>query len=333
MAKHNNNKKKAAPKQNMAAKEKMMAAKAAVIYPAVRLKAMTQRPPKQTNVGKRGVRVVNREIIMQLDRTFVAGSAPFGVNTRRLGFTNAADTGSGLFGFDTWLGRYATLYDRFRIHKIDIYFAPVLASTHSGQVAMYCDADFEPRTPTTYLQMSANDGVSAKQVSWANHISYNANHFNRLPWYDTSQIRPDTGTAGVIFVATSTIASPVAGFAATYTSGYVWMEYDIEFSIPSNPSSATIPTTVANPLNLLPIQQMLEEEYKDEIRKQMDNHPEFTSMWSESLAALSSYLALTSPRSRGRKSPGVPDQPPNQVPSSSVETPKPDQGEHDELKR
>jgi hypothetical protein len=253
------------------------------------------------------------------------------VNSRKLGFSNTADTGTGLFGNNTWLGRYATLYDRFRIHSIKLFFEPTLALTHSGQCAMYCDPDFDPALPTTYLQMSANDGVRAKQIGWDMNLTYTANHFNRLNWYDTTQGVSATGTAGNIIVATSTIASPVPAFAGPYTCGFLWMEYDIEFSLPSNPATATSP-----PATFAAAQQSQNlnlGQVKESIASTILTNPELQGVGSSLVAALTSYMAANAAKRRGRKSPDPYDAPSygETIPSTPVEPLAPTQSGHDEL--
>jgi hypothetical protein len=292
------------PKKNMG--KQQMAKRVEVVYPATRLLAMRPRAPRIATV-KDGIRVKNREIVLQVDRTFVAGSAPFTVNTRRLGFSNAADTGSGLFGNTTWWGRMATLYDRFKIHNLKLQFEPTLALTHSGQVACYVDPDFDPTVPSSFLQMSGNDKVVAKQVCWELNRDYGSSHFNRLPWYDTTQGVSSTGTAGTIVLATSAIASPVAGFAGVYTCGYLWMEYDVEFTIPSNPATATPPAALAakESQNTTPtLFKTLADNvlaYKEEISKEIEDFPELQKVGAPLLIALASYASEVSVKSRSKK--------------------------------
>lgn len=300
-----NNKSKMRPKKNMG-KQQQMAKRVDIVYPATRLHAMRPRAPKIATV-KDGIRVKNREIVLQVDRVFTAGTAPFTVNTRRLGFSNTVDTGAGLFGNTTWWGRMATLYDRFKIHNLKLQFEPTLALTHSGQVALYVDPDFDPTTPSSYLQMSGNDKVVAKQVCWELNRDYGPAHFNRLPWYDTTQGVSSTGTAGTIVLATSAIASPVAGFAGTYTCGYLWMEYDVEFTIPSNPATATPPAALTAKESQTTTPTLFKTladsvlAYRDEIAKEIEDFPELQKVGTPLLLALASYASTVAVKSRSKK--------------------------------
>nr|UHS72110.1 MAG: putative capsid protein [Tombusviridae sp.] len=206
--------------------------------------AVTQEAARmQMDPIRNGIRVRNREIIKSITRTATTGAIPFGADGIAWRFNNAqtgepASPGSGVLGPYLWLGQLATLYDKYIIKKLHFEFIPSQPFTATGQVAMYWDSDPDPVTPTTYQQVSGNVYAKAVHVSQPNSLSVRPNQVDRLPQYQTSVSvvgSQDTGTAGwLMFVnQPGSLTSATTGVVAL---GTLWVDYEIEFLNPGNPT-------------------------------------------------------------------------------------------------
>lgn len=210
-------------------------------YQAARLVRVGPYVPKIVQRGNKII-VTNREIIMQVSGTFASGIAPAGSFQRSFGFRNIADTGTGLLGNNTWLGRIAGCYDKFRPLSATLEFVPSVAFTYSGQTAVVYDPDPNPTVTASFTNsVSGNRYVSTSQLSQPNRLHLNRDCFNRLPWYDTSSTATnlDVTSAGTVYLVTTAAQSPLATQAGGMSFGAVWIEYKVEFDVPSNPATAT----------------------------------------------------------------------------------------------
>lgn len=208
--------------------------------------AATRVGPNKMRIEQRGnmIRVYNKEIILSVDRLFTGGVAPAASQYKLLGFRDVADTGSSVFGNNTWLGRQAGLFDRFRFKSAEMEFVPSLPFTFSGQVGITYDADWNGSITQTFPQLSGQRFAKTSQVSQPAMLSLPGKCFNRLPWYDTSSGAPSDGDSinGIVRVVTTQLLSPVANSTpTTINCGFVWLDYVVEFDLPSNPASQTVP--------------------------------------------------------------------------------------------
>lgn len=193
---------------------------------------------------RNGIRVRNREIIKSITRTSTTGAIPFGADGVAWRFNNLVTTepaspGIGTMGPYLWIGQLATLYDKYVIKKLSFEFVPSQPFTATGQVALFWDSDPEPVVPTTYQQISGNVYAKAVHVSQPCSLQVRPNQTNRLPQYQTSvgntSTSLDTATSGWLFFVNQpgSLPSTTTGVVAL---GTIWVEYEVEFLNPTNPT-------------------------------------------------------------------------------------------------
>jgi hypothetical protein len=195
---------------------------------------------------RNGIRVRNREIVKVITRTATTGAFPFGVDRVDFFFDNTitaqpASPGNGPMGPYLWLGQLATLYDKYRIVRLEYEFISSMPFTTTGQVGAYWDADPISLPASNFQQLSGNVYAKSTQVSQPFKLAIRPNQVDRLPQYQTSALAgssaQDTAKTGSINLLTSDglLSSNATG---SFTLGTLWMEYEIEFINPGNPSTA-----------------------------------------------------------------------------------------------
>lgn len=204
--------------------------------------ARMRNPRPRIETRGSAIRVTNREIIFTVDRTFTGGFAPAGSQYRLMAFRNTPDAGISALGNTTWVGRMAGMYDKFRVIKAELEYVPSVAFTYSGQVGITTDADWNALTTMTFPQLSGQRYARTAQVSQPMRLNVPQEVFNRLPWYDTSLQLPSDGdgVAAMFRLVTSQLVAPLVNATpVTLNVGVAWMNYVIEFDVPSNPASQT----------------------------------------------------------------------------------------------
>lgn len=197
---------------------------------------------------KNGVRVTNREIVLDVTRSATAGAVPSGVDSLGYMFvdssTVAPSPGAGQLGTNLWIGQYAKLYDKFIPRKTKFEFVSSLPFTAVGQVGHYFDSDPNPVAPTTFRGISGNVYAQSVHCSQPQELTLRPNQMDRLPQYQASANATDatTGRVGVYQLVNTPITLPTST-TGTVSIGVVWMEYEVDFLNPSNPQTAS-PATV-----------------------------------------------------------------------------------------
>lgn len=199
-----------------------------------------------TDPIRNSVRVRNRELIKEITRPATTGTAQFGADVIDIRFVNSqvlppASPGTGPLGPYSWLGRTASLYDKYRIVKMKAEFISSMPFTTVGQIGMYFDSDPQAAAPTSFQQIGGGNVYAASvHVSQPLDLMVRPNQLNRLPQYQTSvpATGGDTsGTAGKLIIANTLISTD--GVATTLSLGNLWLEYEVEFYNPGNPALAT----------------------------------------------------------------------------------------------
>ncbi len=192
---------------------------------------------------RNGIRVRNREIVRTIARTATAGAIPFGADIIYWAFNNAQTTVPGSPSASTlgpylWVGQLATLYDKYIIKKLHFEYIPSLPFTSTGQVGMWWDSDPDPVAPTSFQQLSGNVYAKAVHQSQPCNLAIRPNQVDRLPQYQTSlsvTSSSDTATAGV-FNFVNQAGTTGGSSTGALTLGTVWIDYEIEFLNPGNPT-------------------------------------------------------------------------------------------------
>lgn len=204
--------------------------------------------PYRPTITQRGNKVLvkNREIFIDLAATFATGSAPSITIGRTFGFVNSTGTpsSSGRIGTIYWLQQIARCWDKYRVLEATLQYVASAAFTYSGQVGLYWDPDPTATIPPNFASVSANRFSVSSQVSQPSTLRLPRECFNRLPWYDTTTGAADNtdGICGTMVAVSTPIMSPLPAQTGNMSLGVVWMEYTIEFEIPSNPVTQTAPT-------------------------------------------------------------------------------------------
>lgn len=191
--------------------------------------------PNMASAGT-NLRLKNTEIALEIVGTAAAGVIPAGGAIRVIRFSNTAGP-SVFLDQSRWIGRLATLFDKFTLHTLKLRYVPSLPVTWAGQVALRFDADTGKITPdASLLAVSGDMYAKATQVANAIENKVDLKQIDRLGQYETFAAPNDTGiaTIGSINLAYSSLTAPSNTTTGAVTIGYVWMDYDVEFLNPSN---------------------------------------------------------------------------------------------------
>lgn len=191
--------------------------------------------------------VVNRELIATVSGTATAGVVPTG----GMGVTfsyGPANSISPTLPTNSWSRGLATLYDKYAVKRLTMSFQPALPVTTGGVVGMWFDS--EPGLisasgsgpATVFDNLSGNMNAKTTSVHEPMQIQVRADQLNRLPQYITTtapggSIPTSIASPGTMVLTWSAITLPNASAAGATTLGYFWIDYEIEFINPSNPST------------------------------------------------------------------------------------------------
>lgn len=203
---------------------------------------------------RNGIVVRNREIIKTISRTATTGTYPFGLDSIDVRFVNSStlpvSPGFTPLNLATWIGQMSVLYDKFIVRKLRFEFVSSMPFTITGQVGMYFDSDPDAALPTTFAQISGNVYAESVQVSQPLNLLIRPNQLNRLPQYATSAVNT-TGSSqaatrvGILQFVNQAGILNTPTVTGAFDLGTLWMDYEIEFLNPSNPSTATPPTVLS----------------------------------------------------------------------------------------
>jgi len=170
-------------------------------------------------------RIYNREMLVSLGAAAVANVVP-------------AQLGSVIFsasGLPTtsWLAKNMALYDTMKVHSLTLEWMTVLPTTAGGGVVMYLDSDVKDAAPASFVAASGNMGAAAGAIYQPFATTVAKSQLNRLPTYACS---PGATTDNDMFGSVCFATTPVSLTTATgnVIFGYIWMEYDVTLSNPTN---------------------------------------------------------------------------------------------------
>ena len=185
----------------------------------------------QLAMGSMGNIVVrNREIVLPITGTATAGSIP--------AISLLASSNFGVSPFNgLWLNNIAANYDRYRFRKLKFLYQPVLPVTTSGAIAIYWDCDANDTAAANYATAAGNYRSSTGSIFEPTPLVIAKDQLDRLPWYLVrgSAVADPVGVAspGSVIVATSVVTSSNSALAGSTDIGYLWMDYEVEFSCPT----------------------------------------------------------------------------------------------------
>lgn len=219
-----------------ASKKKQRARTVARAQSTLDAQTLSMLPPAPRVVSGKGgsIRVKNSEILQTVAWNATSGAIPAGGTSTKFQF----GTGGGLTSA-TWLNTFGTLFDKFKVNELEIWFQPVTSTSSSGAIAIWFDSDPSAPTPANFTSVSGNVGASAGAVFQPLRIKVNQQLLNRLPQYLTSlggvASQLESSCPGSVMFAQSSLL--VGSSTGGVTLGYIWISYDVTFLGPSSTTS------------------------------------------------------------------------------------------------
>lgn len=129
-----------------------------------------------------------------------------------------------------WLSQMATLYEKYKFHKLSFHFVTRASTTDRGNVLMATDYDAADGPPQSEVVASSYEGTIEGPV-WRD-LTHNCNRAaaqGMLYVRDAAVVGTDIKTydVGNFFLCTLPDASSV-----NLALGKLWVEYEVEFKIP-----------------------------------------------------------------------------------------------------
>lgn len=180
--------------------------------------------------------VVNRELIATVSGTAATGVVPTG--GMGIAFSYGNEVTLPALPANSWSRGLALLYDKYTVKRLTMSFQPALPVTTGGVVGMWFDSDPGITfTSPAFANLSGNMNAKTTSIHEPMQIQVKPDQLNRLPQYITGPGGSDTTSPGVMVMTWSAITLPNAATAGATTLGYFWIDYEIEFINPSNPST------------------------------------------------------------------------------------------------
>jgi hypothetical protein len=179
----------------------------------------TMRSPPGTH------RIRNREMLVSLGGTAVTNVVPAQLGT-------IVFSASGL-PVTSWLAKNMALYDTLKVHHLSLQWMTILPTTAGGGVVLYLDSDAKDAAPASYIAASGNMGAVSGAIYQPFATTVAKSQLDRLPSYACSPGSAlDNDIFGSVAFATTPVSVTIAAGAVIF--GYIWMEYDVTLSNPTN---------------------------------------------------------------------------------------------------
>lgn len=212
------NKKQSKPKPGKLRGTRTAAAQQTRFAPSSKATVIENQGPSTSYSASGDVRVRHRENIGEL----TLSSSAFTI-------LPAYVVNPGMSGTFPWLSTIASRFDKYRIHRLSLYFESEAATTSAGSVLMFFDYNAVDSPPTNKVAMMGSKGA-VKTVPWLDaHCIFDPKQmdhdlFIRQGTVSTTDLK--TYDAANFWVATTNTAS-------SGTIGDLWIEYDITLKNPS----------------------------------------------------------------------------------------------------
>jgi len=129
------------------------------------------------------------------------------------------------------LDAYAKLFDLYRIKSCRVMFRSTCSSNTNGRMVLGCDYDASSVPNTTSQVDDLRPSVSTN--TWqSSEIVINPERANKQYWLRTNQGQSNVEQAAFVASYYSTAPTDII-------PGDIWIEYDLEFTSPKDPTTAT----------------------------------------------------------------------------------------------
>jgi len=207
------------------------AKKGKVSVPAAISRKIKQKAPSISGLQSGAVRVKHRELITEVKATATGAWA--------LCNPGSFSVNPGLQTFTYWLQNIARNYDYYVFQNLSIHYVPYVGSNTAGALMFAVDFDAADSPPDSMYVMANYNGVVTTPV-WA-EITMPLSAQNLKKFAKERLVR--TGTVANTDIKTYDVATlHVASLngAATTVYGTLWVEYVVDFSVPSMPTASEL---------------------------------------------------------------------------------------------
>jgi hypothetical protein len=190
----------------------------------------TMQGPKQMQREGGGVRIVHSEMIQSLT---VVSSETFPVALKRFRMNPGSQKTF------RWLSNVASSFEMYKFHKLRFRYVPRCPSDQSGFIISAIDYDAADNAPQSENLLSTYMGAVESNIWQGQQLNADPRAMNRLyknhvvmddGRFDTSAQDEKTIDVGQCFIYAETTA-------ASISAGKIWVDYDVELSIPQPLSS------------------------------------------------------------------------------------------------
>jgi hypothetical protein len=132
-----------------------------------------------------------------------------------------------------WLSGIARMWEFYRFRRLRFRFVSTCATTTNGSIVLAFDADPVDNPPTA-LSNVANQAYSVTSNIWKSVVlEVHPSQLMGRPWYYTRALAPNEENLRQTDVGRMYLG--FAGHGATFSGGYLEVEYEIELRTPQTP--------------------------------------------------------------------------------------------------
>jgi len=147
--------------------------------------------------------------------------------------------GSGAGHMFPWLASIAQNYEFYSFRSMRIHYCPTVGANQDGHIVLAPDYDVLDTDPATGADAESYKSAVSGPLWQGLTCTLSANDLNkRSPKYVRTSSAPagsdlKTYDAGAVYVLTEDVTAAI-------TAGYLYVEYDVELSVPSRPSLSAL---------------------------------------------------------------------------------------------
>jgi len=187
---------------------------------------------RMETVGPGHIRVTNRELLIAVSGTAVAGVIPERVFAVPLGVGGTGTT-------TTWLNKFSTLYDKYLFSRVRYVYEPIVPTTTTGAYTMFFDSEASDVDGLTFVSTSGNYRSVSGPI-WSKIPMDVAKPMLQTQKMFSTGTKPNGVLDSAFFVCGAMVfaTTPVVllnnAAAGVTTVGYVWVEYVVDLMFPTN---------------------------------------------------------------------------------------------------
>jgi len=155
-----------------------------------------------------------------------------------------------------WLASVARNYEFFRYRRLSFRYIPRCPTTQAGNIMFTPDYDAEDANPTT-------EQAAAMNVDSVEAIPFRACRMNLDPAKMNAMYKRHTCMSDTRFPTTSQdtktvdagkviLSSDIIAGGTPVLLGKIWVEYDVELSVPQNPNTTTASSAIFSARTIIP---------------------------------------------------------------------------------